>query len=51
MKRRKKSQESLLKRDHQVQRSCGSPRFDVLKVQQERQWDWKGMDKRGGGKR
>ena len=44
-KRMKKSWESLLKRDQQMQRSCGRDRLDMLKVQQERQWGWRGMDK------
>lgn len=33
-----------------MQRSCGSPRLDVLKVQQESQWGWRRMDKGGGAR-
>ena len=44
MKGRNKSQESW-REDHQVQRSCGRNRLDVFKEQQERRWDWGGMDR------
>lgn len=45
MKGRKKSQESLLQKDQQVQRCCGRGRVDLLMVQQERQGAWIGMDR------
>lgn len=45
MKGRNKSQESLWKEDHQVQRSCGRSRLELFKEQQERQWRWRKMDR------